>query len=203
MFVIFWLSNLMTDDMEPGRTRTKLSWCANRKPIDSVMHCYDMESGAWLDLNVKGTPSTPRVAASAAAVGDKVYYFGGRSGAPLPPPPDRRLSLKSCMSQFGQCMVVKGLHRLQPAPRWSRLRAFAHWLFLHSLCLASSAAARWASKYTLGAAQVSPLITLIGASFIYLCGKWHGIRGPALPFVSRQSVCRTDSSETEPPRVWG
>ncbi|BDA51022.1 Nitrile-specifier protein 5 [Coccomyxa sp. Obi] len=51
-----------------------------RTPIDSELHVYELDCGAWNPVQCSGDAPCPRVAHTAAAVGDTIYFFGGRSG---------------------------------------------------------------------------------------------------------------------------
>lgn len=51
-----------------------------RVPVAADTYCYDLESSTWSKLATTGTCPGPRVAATMAAVGDRVYLFGGRTG---------------------------------------------------------------------------------------------------------------------------
>lgn len=51
-----------------------------RTPIDSVLCEYDLESGQWAQRACTGEAPSPRVAHTAAVVGQSLYIFGGRSG---------------------------------------------------------------------------------------------------------------------------
>ena len=51
-----------------------------RTPIDSRLFEYDLESGQWSECACTGDVPSPRVAHTAAAVGQSLYIFGGRSG---------------------------------------------------------------------------------------------------------------------------
>ncbi|KAL4418744.1 hypothetical protein ABPG77_006417 [Micractinium sp. CCAP 211/92] len=53
---------------------------APRVPIGSDMYAYDLRERAWRKLQTSGTPPCLRNAHAAAAVGDHIYVFGGRSG---------------------------------------------------------------------------------------------------------------------------
>ncbi|GAB4817934.1 hypothetical protein N2152v2_004980 [Parachlorella kessleri] len=51
-----------------------------RVPIDSQVHVYDVAVSTWSQPAATGDVPAPRNAPAAAAIGSKVYYFGGRSG---------------------------------------------------------------------------------------------------------------------------
>ncbi|GIL65022.1 hypothetical protein Vafri_18872 [Volvox africanus] len=51
-----------------------------RVPVGSELYEYSFPDGTWCVVDAKGEPPTPRVAHASAAVGNKLYIFGGRSG---------------------------------------------------------------------------------------------------------------------------
>ncbi|EFJ44314.1 kelch repeat protein [Volvox carteri f. nagariensis] len=51
-----------------------------RVPISSELYAYSFTDGTWRVLDAIGEPPSPRVAHSAAAIGNTLYIFGGRSG---------------------------------------------------------------------------------------------------------------------------
>ncbi|KAK9825908.1 hypothetical protein WJX81_004489 [Elliptochloris bilobata] len=85
-----------------------------RKPIDSQIHRYDLNSGVWELLQTNGTPPTPRVATSAAAVGGKIYYFGGRSGVDMAEGPLNDLHVFDTASAAWRAVGARGT---PPTPR--------------------------------------------------------------------------------------
>lgn len=54
-----------------------------REPVDNLLYCYDLEARAWA-APVPGTAAAPapgaRVGHTAAALGGKLYVYGGRTG---------------------------------------------------------------------------------------------------------------------------
>lgn len=55
-----------------------------RVPVPADTYCYDLAAGSWSKLDTAGECPGPRVAAKMAAIGNKVYLFGGRTGGGLP-----------------------------------------------------------------------------------------------------------------------
>ncbi|KAL4430939.1 hypothetical protein ABPG75_006195 [Micractinium tetrahymenae] len=53
---------------------------APRVPIGTDVHAYDLKERAWRKLKTTGTPPSLRIAHAAAALGQHIYIFGGRSG---------------------------------------------------------------------------------------------------------------------------
>ncbi|KAG2454804.1 hypothetical protein HYH02_000636 [Chlamydomonas schloesseri] len=51
-----------------------------RVPVGNELYEYDMATGTWRVVEVKGEAPPPRVAHAAAAVGSTLYVFGGRDG---------------------------------------------------------------------------------------------------------------------------
>lgn len=54
-----------------------------RIPVEADTYCYDLPSGSWTRVAVKGSPPGPRVAATMTTVGDRIYLFGGRTGVDM------------------------------------------------------------------------------------------------------------------------
>lgn len=51
-----------------------------RVPVPADTYCYDIAAKSWSKLDTAGQCPGPRVAATMATIGDKVYLFGGRTG---------------------------------------------------------------------------------------------------------------------------
>lgn len=51
-----------------------------RVPIGSTIHIYDLDTSTWSDCKGNGTMPSERNAQTAAAIGRKIYIFGGRQG---------------------------------------------------------------------------------------------------------------------------
>jgi hypothetical protein len=51
-----------------------------RVPVANDLFRYDPSSGAWARVDAAGEAPCPRIAATAAAVGNDIYVFGGRYG---------------------------------------------------------------------------------------------------------------------------
>ncbi|XP_033736506.1 nitrile-specifier protein 5-like [Pecten maximus] len=51
-----------------------------RVPISNIVHCLDMDTCTWSELSTTGDVPVPHNAHSAAAVGQVMYIFGGRTG---------------------------------------------------------------------------------------------------------------------------
>jgi N-acetylneuraminic acid mutarotase len=49
-----------------------------REPIESQIHCFNLQTNTWEDLNIGGDIPAPRLAHTAVAIGDSIYVFGGR-----------------------------------------------------------------------------------------------------------------------------
>ncbi|KAJ3150914.1 hypothetical protein HDU89_002911 [Geranomyces variabilis] len=58
---------------------------APRVPIDACLHVLDLNAKVWTVVEPTAEAPTPRVGHSTAVIGDKIYLFGGRSGAEQAP----------------------------------------------------------------------------------------------------------------------
>lgn len=50
-----------------------------RVPINNQLRCFDLIKQCWSEVSAKGQLPPPRVGHGAAAIGSKLYVFGGRS----------------------------------------------------------------------------------------------------------------------------
>ena len=54
-----------------------------RTPIDSHVHCFDLNARTWAVAEASGAVPPPRIAHSQAAVGTTIYVFGGRQSVTM------------------------------------------------------------------------------------------------------------------------
>ncbi|KAI8584920.1 hypothetical protein BDZ88DRAFT_434935 [Geranomyces variabilis] len=108
-----------------------------RVPIDACLHVLDLKAKVWTVVEPTAEAPTPRVGHSTAVIGDKIYLFGGRSGAEQAPLDDF-YSFDTAARKWTRIINHAGTGSVLPAARsYFSMASSADHIYLFGGCPAS------------------------------------------------------------------
>lgn len=103
-----------------------------RVPVGNDLHCYDLDTGAWSLCQASGSAPSPRVGHASAALGSKLYIFGGRTEVMMG---EGLLDDLHCYdTNSGEWSQVKTTGDTPPARSYHALVSTANKLYLFGGC---------------------------------------------------------------------